>query len=81
MNNTAKNHVRSILKGVTWRIIASLTTLILVYWYTGDIVLTAQISAIEVTLKIGFYYMHERVWGRVHWGLLGTEPDLQQVKR
>lgn len=78
MRAQLKNHLRSVLKGVTWRIVASLTTFILVYIFTGDWVLTAQISAIEVTLKIFFYYVHERAWGRVHWGLLGPEPNITQ---
>lgn len=69
-----ERNIRSIAKGITWRIVASGTTMILVFIYTGDIVLTAQISAIEITLKILFYWAHERVWGNVHWGLLGPEP-------
>lgn len=70
----SERNVRSIAKGITWRIVASGTTMLLVFIYTGDIVLTAQISAIEITLKIFFYWAHERMWGRVHWGVLGPEP-------
>lgn len=52
--------------------------MLLVFLFTGDIVLTAQISAIEITLKILFYWAHERVWGKVHWGLLGPEPRVEK---
>lgn len=70
----SERNIRSIAKGITWRIVASGTTMLLVYIYTGDIVLTAQISAIEITLKVLFYWAHERMWGRIHWGLFGPEP-------
>lgn len=81
MTITNESHRRSLLKGVTWRFVASGTTLLLVFLFTGDIVLTLQVSAIEVTLKIMFYYLHERMWGKVHWGILGTEPNLSPLKR
>jgi len=63
-----EKHTRSIIKSITWRIIASLTTAILVYAFTGSLSLTAKISAIEITAKIIFYYLHERAWNTVHWG-------------
>jgi len=69
-----ESHVRSILKGVTWRVVASVTTMLVVFVVTGDLALVASVGAVDVTLKVLFYYFHERMWGRVHWGLLGPEP-------
>ena len=74
-----ESHKRSVIKGVTWRVIASLTTFILVYIFTGDIAVTLGVSAIEVSAKILFYYFHERFWGKVHWGMLGVEPRIPQT--
>ena len=72
-----ERHLRSVIKGMTWRITASFTTAILVYLYTGDILLTLHVSVIEVAIKILFYYAHERLWGNVHWGILGPEPKIK----
>lgn len=69
-----ETHIRSILKGVTWRVVASLTTMLIVFIATGDLYLVASVGAADVTLKIFFYYLHERLWGRVKWGWVGTEP-------
>ncbi len=69
-----ETNLRSIIKGITWRMVASLTTVTLVFLYTGDLTLTLQVGLLEVTVKVLFYYLHERFWGRVHWGLLGVEP-------
>ncbi len=71
-----ESHRRSIAKGITWRIVASVTTMVVVFVITGDLALMASVGFVDVTFKILFYYLHERFWGRVHWGLLGTEPNL-----
>ncbi len=71
-----ESHFRSIMKGVTWRIIASATTMTVVYVITGSLELMASVGVIDITAKIFFYYMHERMWGKVKWGTLGIEPKL-----
>jgi len=63
-----ESHIRSVFKGLSWRIIASFTTMGLVYVFTGDLLLMAEVGALEATAKIAFYYLHERAWGRVAWG-------------
>jgi adenylylsulfate kinase len=72
-----ESHKRSILKGVTWRIIASGTTMTVVYIVTGDLALVASVGAVDVVVKVFFYYIHERSWGKVRWGILGTEPNIK----
>lgn len=64
------SHKRSVLKGVTWRVIASGTTMSLVYLFSGDLVLTAEVGLLDVTAKLLFYYFHERAWGKISWGKL-----------
>ncbi len=72
-----ESHIRSILKGFTWRIIASVTTMTVVYAITGDLALVASVGLVDVVVKVLFYYLHERTWGRVKWGLLGIEPRVK----
>jgi len=69
-----ESNFRSLVKGVTWRIIASTTTMVLVYVFTGDLAIVASVGVVDVTAKIFFYYMHERVWGAVSWGMVGRTP-------
>lgn len=68
---------RSLMKGLTWRITASVTTMLIVFIMTGNLALVAGVGLADVTLKVFFYYIHERVWGRVHWGILGPEPKIK----
>ncbi len=57
-----ESHVRSILKGLTWRIIATSTTIVIAYIVTGGIDDALKIGAIEVFAKVLIYYLHERAW-------------------
>jgi len=59
---------RSIIKALTWRAIATITTMSLVFIFTGEIILTLGVGALDVSLKLLFYYFHERVWNRLDWG-------------
>lgn len=56
------------LKALTWRVIATGTTMSLVYIGTGDIELMAHVGIADVLIKLFFYFGHERVWGRIAWG-------------
>jgi len=60
--------VRSILKTVAWRLIATTTTMIVAYVFTGEVILAVEIGSVEAIAKIVLFYVHERVWERVRWG-------------
>lgn len=62
-----KHHI-SFLKGVSWRVVATLDTILLSFIYTGSIGDALRIGFIEVFTKIFLFYLHERVWLRVKWG-------------
>ncbi len=57
-----ESHTRSILKGITWRIVATTTIIIIVYLKTGSIQGALEIGAIEFVIKFLLYYLHERAW-------------------
>jgi adenylylsulfate kinase len=62
------SRIRSVAKGLSWRAIATGTTMSLVYLATGDLEVVAHVGMADVVLKLLFYYGHERAWGRVVWG-------------
>lgn len=62
------SRIRSVIKALTWRAIATGTTMLLVFVGTGDIQLMAHIGIADVVIKLCFYFFHERAWGRVAWG-------------
>lgn len=65
---------RSIAKGISWRIVATTTTIIIVYVFFGRLDLAIAAGMIESVLKVGLYWAHERVWFKVRWGRKKIEP-------
>lgn len=57
-----ESHLRSILKGLTWRVIATSTIIAIAYFKTGDVTMALEIGAIEFFIKLLLYYLHERAW-------------------
>ena len=58
---------RTMAKTITWRITASLTTFLIAWILTGDILVGASIGSIEAIAKIFLYYFHERIWTNISW--------------
>ena len=56
------SHLLSLAKAFSWRIVATLTTSIIAYVITGEVDTALMIGGIEFFLKIGIYYVHERLW-------------------
>lgn len=52
-------------KMLTWRVIATATTIVVSYLVTGDLLVGATIGGIEATSKMALYYGHERAWARL----------------
>ena len=57
---------KSILKTVSWRFLATLTTFIISWWVTGSVTLGLGIATIEFWAKLILYYIHERGWSRIN---------------
>jgi len=69
-----ETNLRSITKGVTWRFVATGTTIIIVYVFFGRLDLAIAAGVIETVLKVVLYWGHEKVWQRVRWGRKQIEP-------
>lgn len=64
--------IKSIIKSITWRIIASGTTFALaMIFFRNDpqaIQKATGIAIIESFVKMFFYFLHERAWAQLRWG-------------
>ena len=60
---------RSMAKAVTYRLAGSATTGIIVFIFGGhNIALSAGAGGVDMVLKIGLYFLHERMWNRIDFG-------------
>lgn len=69
-----ETNTRSIVKGITWRALATSTTILIVYIFFGRLDLAIATGVIESVLKVGLYWAHERGWHRVRWGKKRISP-------
>jgi uncharacterized membrane protein len=68
----SEKHYRSIVKGISWRIIGSVDTFWIALFVNQDSPTATQtafyISATEVITKVALFWLHERAWMKVKWG-------------
>ena len=69
-SQSKESRLRSILKAISWRIVATLTTGTIAYFVTGNIEIAVTIGGTEVVLKIFLYYFHERAWQMMPMGTI-----------
>jgi uncharacterized membrane protein len=53
---------RSFLKGISWRVIGTIDTMIISYFYTQSYLNALEIGMTEVLTKIVLFYVHERIY-------------------
>ncbi len=63
-----ESHKRSIVKSITWRFLATLVTITIVYIFTKEILLSLEVGGLALVIKLVVYYIHERIWGKINWG-------------
>ncbi|MES9971346.1 MAG: DUF2061 domain-containing protein [Candidatus Thiodiazotropha sp.] len=60
--------IRSLAKAISWRVTGSIDTILLSWFFTGNLTTAAAIGLTEVVTKMVLYYLHERVWNRIGLG-------------
>ncbi len=65
--------IRHIVKSISYRILGTLTTIIIGYILTGNIVIASSIGFIELGIKPLIYFLHERVWYK--WIKFGLKKE------
>jgi len=66
MNEQKESNTRSLLKAISWRIIATTTTFLLALFVFQDdkdaVEKSTLVAGLELVLKLALYYFHERGW-------------------
>ena len=71
----------SILKAITWRIIATGTTFLLAYFIFSAsdcenvMEKSTIVAGLEMVIKIVLYYLHERIWLRAKNAFFEVVPN------
>ena len=78
-----ESHIRSLLKGISWRVVATTDTILvvlLITCLTGNCSIESaiKIGSIEFLIKFFVYYVHERVWQKILFNKLVTKKQTLQ---
>lgn len=66
--NNYETALRSFVKAYSYRVCGTLTTIIITFAVTGEIVVSLAVGATEMIVKPFVYWLHERAWSKVRWG-------------
>lgn len=63
-----ETHIRSILKAISWRAGGTMVTFAIAWILTREFELSAQIGILDMVIKVGAFYAHERLWNLTNFG-------------
>ncbi|MFD2518523.1 DUF2061 domain-containing protein [Salinimicrobium flavum] len=72
---------RHIAKTISWRIVGTMDTILLAWVITGNPLTGVKIGLAEVVTKMILYYLHERTWYRIDFGLPGRRSKHKEVEK
>lgn len=59
---SSESNTRSLLKAVSWRIIASIVTTIIAYTFGLPVKAIGLVFFADLIIKFVLYFIHERIW-------------------
>ncbi len=63
-----ESHARSIAKALSYRVLGSCVTACICFAVSGKLALSMGAGAVDMVLKLGLYFIHERVWNHIAFG-------------
>jgi uncharacterized membrane protein len=69
------SNTRSIAKAVSYRLLGSISTALIVFAFSGNAKVSLGVGALDVVTKLALYYLHERVWNHIPFGREKAPPQ------
>lgn len=63
-----ETHTRSIIKAISWRAGGTVVTFTAAWILVGKFDLAAKIGVLDTVIKVGAFYIHERLWNHINFG-------------
>jgi uncharacterized membrane protein len=70
-----ESHKRSLIKTISWRVIATVVTLLFSYLWLGEWTSAIALAMSANIAKGLLYYGHERLWNRLKFGRKEIKED------
>jgi uncharacterized membrane protein len=76
MGVVLESRKRSMVKSLSWRILAGIITGCVAMVMTGQLEFAAKIGLADTSVKLLIYFLHERIWNKSPYGR-ATTPDYE----
>ena len=63
-----ESHLRSLVKALSWRILGTVCTMLMIYLLTHKINFSVFVGIVEFIAKTVLFYFHERFWSIISFG-------------
>lgn len=70
---------RSIVKAITYRMVGASLGAGIALILTGKLSVAITFGLLDIVVKIGGYYAHERVWERIKFGRVEVQADNYEI--
>ncbi len=60
-------HKKTVVKTISYRSLSLLVLVAIVWFFTGEPLLSLGIGVVDILLKLVLYYAHERIWTKIHF--------------
>jgi uncharacterized membrane protein len=67
---------RSLVKALSWRVLAAIITACVALALTKELKFAAEIGLIDTAVKLLIYFLHERLWNKIDYGRVRA-PDYE----
>lgn len=67
---------RSLVKSLTWRVLAIVVTFASIYFLTGEVSTATAGTILTNSINFVLYYLHERFWLKIPWGKTSNRVSL-----
>lgn len=75
-----ESHIRSLIKALSWRLSGTVLTMLIVYIMTGQSHYALSIGSFEFICKWVFFYLHERLWNLIPFGIYKAHNPLLEPR-
>ncbi len=66
---------RSVIKGVSYRLMATGATMSVTYLFTSSLESSLKIGLADFLVKLSLYFINERIWSSVIWGYKAKQKE------
>jgi uncharacterized membrane protein len=78
--NIGDSKARSLVKAISWRVVALLVLGTISYLITGSWAETTGITIIYTIVQVFVYFAHERLWDGIAWGKPDALDQLPSIR-